>query len=437
MKTRVCALLVWLLMATTVASCGLAGEGSRTRRATLTPTGELPKQPPSGTPEALAALSACRGRIAFVGRTDGEKDIYVVSADGSGLFNVTNGAGPLESPSWSPEGDRIVFTRYVGNPDVYIINPDGSGLLRLTDHPGRDYAPAWSPDGHHVLFASTRGSMSEVFVVSAEGGEAVPLTGSGAHKTELAWSPDGSRIVFTMLTGYNQGDIFVMAAPDEAGADESTFQGTLTNLTQHPAHDCCAAWSPDGERILFLSSRDGESAGRSSEDHWDGGQAGASIVRVGQRSEMAVSDFVNRKQASSGDVRLVTTVVPERPRDIYVVDSHGSGLTRLTNGAGHEKHAIWSPDGTRIAFVSDRDGNDELYVMAAPDRTDPGGGEVVRLTDSPEDDWRPAWSPDGTCLAFVSYHNGVSRLYTVNADGSGLLEVAENADWSSAPTWSP
>jgi Tol biopolymer transport system component len=129
--------------------------------------------------------------------------------------------------------------------------------------------------------------------------------------------------------------------------------------------------------------------------------------------------------------------MPEQPRDIYVMRSDGSEMTRLTDGRGHAKHASWSPDGRRIAFVSDRDGNDEIYLLAVPSGSDAGGGSLTRLTDSPADDVHPTWSADGSCLAFTSYLDDAVDLSIMNADGTGLRRLADNGDWTSNLSWSP
>ncbi len=389
---------------------------------------------PSHTPEPATPSSACRGRIAFVAPTGDEQDLFVINADGSGLVNVTNGGGREETPSWSPDGARLLFSSHAGNADIYTIQPDGSGLVRLTDDPARDYGPSWSPDGTQVLFASTRVFASDLFVVSAQGGEAIALTGMGLHKLDFAWSPHaapgGEYIAFTMLDSYNQGEVYVMAAPGESGSPG----GEPLNLTEHPAHDCCVAWAPDGERLLFLSSRNGGGGGlllgrRWTDNRYEDLQTSAGLqVRAGRGNDSTIPSEV---------VRPLTTVMPKPPQGIWLIHRDGSGLTRLTNGAGIEREATWSPDGSQIAFVSDRDGNNEIYLLAVGEGTAAAGGEPVRLTDHPEDDRRPIWSLDGTCLAFESRRDGEWGLYVMNADGSGLIRLAHSAGWGSSPSWSP
>jgi Tol biopolymer transport system component len=136
-------------------------------------------------------------------------------------------------------------------------------------------------------------------------------------------------------------------------------------------------------------------------------------------------------------VRAVTTVEPEPPQGIYLIQRDGSGLTQLTNGGGRERQAAWSGDGMRIAFVSNREGDDEIYVLTLSQGTGGQGTTLTRLTDSPERDWYPVWSPDGACLAFESRRDGDWGLYVMHADGSGLTKLADSAGWGFGPRWAP
>jgi Tol biopolymer transport system component len=108
-----------------------------------------------------------------------------------------------------------------------------------------------------------------------------------------------------------------------------------------------------------------------------------------------------------------------------------SGLVRLTTYPGNDWDLAWAPDGNRIAFSSLRDGNWEVYVMGLD-----GRGEK-NLTRYPADDWLPAWSPDGRQIAFVSDRDGNWEIYAMHTDGTGLVNLTHNPgnDW--VPTWSP
>jgi len=135
---------------------------------------------------------------------------------------------------------------------------------------------------------------------------------------------------------------------------------------------------------------------------------------------------------SPDGTRIAFVSVRDLGFEIYVMNADGSGVTQLTNtGAYAHPSFAWSPDGTRIAFSGDRDGNREIYVMNAD-----GSGQV-NLTNNPGSDFAPAWSPDGRRIAFISDRDGLYDIYVMNADGSGPLRLTENADNEDQPVWSP
>src|SRR2546426_61862 len=128
-----------------------------------------------------------------------------------------------------------------------------------------------------------------------------------------------------------------------------------------------------------------------------------------------------------------TSAVDGNP-EIYVINSNGTGSTRLTMHAASDVEPAWSPDGTKIAFQSDRDGNAEIYVMNAD------GSNPVRLTNHPAADAEPTWSPDGTKIAFTSDRDGNAEIYVMNADGSAvtqLTSVGAAGERHSHPAWYP
>jgi len=117
--------------------------------------------------------------------------------------------------------------------------------------------------------------------------------------------------------------------------------------------------------------------------------------------------------------------------EIYVLQADGSGGSRLTNNADADMSPAWSPGGRHLAFQSDRGGGWSIYTMNAD------GTEVTRLATALPDGEEPAWSPDGSRLALVSRSDGNAEIYVVNADGSGLLRLTENAADDEHPSWSP
>lgn len=117
--------------------------------------------------------------------------------------------------------------------------------------------------------------------------------------------------------------------------------------------------------------------------------------------------------------------------EIYVLDPASLDVLRLTDSAGIDRMPAWSPDGSAIAFVSERDGNPEIYVMASD------GSNLTRITDNPSDDLHPTWSPDGSTVAFQSNRDGDWNIYTTAIDRSSFRQLVSHPAADEAPDWSP
>ena len=131
----------------------------------------------------------------------------------------------------------------------------------------------------------------------------------------------------------------------------------------------------------------------------------------------------------------------DRNWEIYVMDADGGNQQNLTNNPSDDRYPSWSPDGKRIAFVSDRDGHvmdgrrtDEIYVM------DANGGNPQNLTNDPNDEWSPSWSPDGKRIAFASDREEPLRyfdIYVMDADGQNQQRLTNDPRDDRDPSWSP
>jgi DNA-binding winged helix-turn-helix (wHTH) protein len=125
-------------------------------------------------------------------------------------------------------------------------------------------------------------------------------------------------------------------------------------------------------------------------------------------------------------------------KEIYVMDADGSQVKRLTNNVADDVNPRWSPDGRRILFESERDGNSEIYVM------DADGGNQIRLTRNNAADATATWSPDANLIAFASnrdtgpsYNPYNLDIYVMNADGSNVRRIVNDPEYDVSPQWSP
>lgn len=117
--------------------------------------------------------------------------------------------------------------------------------------------------------------------------------------------------------------------------------------------------------------------------------------------------------------------------EIFVVDADATNLVDLTNHPATDAYPDWSPDGSRIVFASDRDRSEEIYLM------NPDGTNLVRLTDNDDSDSFPVWSPDGAQIAFISSRAGSPDIFVMNADGSNVRNLTDTPAIEIAPQWSP
>ena len=244
------------------------------------------------------------------------------------------------------------------------MNADGSNQTRLTNNFAgtEDDFPAWSPDGKKIAFASNRDGLSQIYVMDADGSHQTRLTDDMGIDEAPDWSPDGQKIVFVSFA-HDAKAVYEIYVINADGSHETRLTGS-EEVISHPS------WSPDGQKIMYAAVR--------------GGEEGLYVINADGSRETYLANC------------YLKTCAPEWSPDgskiafgrfaIFTMNADGS-QPKLLVDTGDEASPTWSPDGRKIAFTSERDGNQEIYVMEVD-----GSGQT-RLTDNPANDWNPDWSP--------------------------------------------
>ncbi len=232
------------------------------------------------------------------------------------------------------------------------------------------------------------------------------LTFDAANDTQPALSPDGQTVVF-ISDRAGQTDVF--RAP--------VTGGQTTNLTQTPlAQEDTPVFSPDGSQIAFASNRSGD---------WDIYLMDADGGNVRRTIGYTGTDELHPFFTPDGASLLFSSNVISGNWDIYsaTLDSASASWSRLTTNPALERFPSISADGQTIAFRSDHDGHIEIYVMGAD------GSHVRRITSESAFDGYPSIVPDGSGVVFTSQRSGLSQLYATNLSGAGLITLTAQSGW--------
>jgi len=411
-------------------------------------------------------------------------DLWGASADGGTATRVTAHPGQELFPKFSPDGKQIAFTgQYDGDEQVYVIPVEGGVPKQLTYYPARGpLAPrwgydhqvyGWTPDGRAVLFLSWRDANggtvnTSLYTVPVGGGLPVklPMPTAGAGD----FSPDGKQILYSPLfrdfrtwKRYQGGwaqDLYIfdlktfdrrpVAPSQRTERDPMWIADTLWFVSDRTGTLNLFRYDPAEDRVTQITRH----------DRWDVRWASSdnrSKIVYELNGQLQVYDVAGRK-----DRRLSITVPHDglamRPSrysaakniedfalspkgerallvargDVFTVPVEKGPTRNLTNSSGaHDKWARWSPDGARIAFISDRSGEDQVYLV-----NQDGSGKPRQLTTRFKGMlYAPEWSPDGKRLAF-SDKDG--KLYVLNVADRSVIEIADEKRGSLRDyAWSP
>jgi TolB protein len=275
-------------------------------------------------------------------------DLWMMDADGRNQTRVLEAEVDtnIGFVSWAPDGSQVSYTVFqlpsdgtaVTEAGIWAAAADGTDAHALVGGSDWTWIPRFTPDGRTVLYTQ-----------EAPGG---PFVGPGPLGPGVGAGPQGP-----LSIPLPNADLWTV---DAAG------DGEPHRLTDGDGDDRAPVPSPDGSRILFDSTRDGNT-------------------------------------------------------EIYVVDADGTNARRLTDDPGEDWGASWSPDGTQIAFNSSRSGDFEIYVM------DADGRNVRQITSGDGPSVTPTWSPDGDRIAFtLRDDDGSGQVWSIAVDGSDRRDLSRN-----------
>ena len=319
------------------------------------------------------------------------------------LLAIFVGSHRRVPPPFGPAANGVIA--YDANGHVVIADLDGANPRQITFDAGLQQDPAFSRDGTRLAWRQfdPNGPPETADAVLAEADGSNPITIARAVKglSHIAWSPDGRFVAFSGSIDGGPGSGWI--APSDGSSPPTAF----TSVTG--AWD--PVWSPDGERLLIgadvglldLVNRDGNGL-RS--------LTTGPFVEVGQRGEIA-------EWSPDGTQILFTAVEPDGSHDVYIVGLDGRPERKISTGADQAREAVWSPDGSLIAYMRNGTGSGPIVVIA--DRT----GKMLRVLPGAYGWYQPIWSPDGTKVVITDDRPGPG-----NVDGPAvrvILDVAGKA----------
>jgi Tol biopolymer transport system component len=388
--------------------------------------------PLTSTPgsETYPTFSPDGDQVAFAwnGEKGDNTDIYVKMIGSTETHRLTTDPATDSYPSWSPDGRQIVFVRFsTGSRTgrIHVVSPLGGSDRKLSDQLVSGHPLSWSPDGRKLATGAAPGGLGDasdlprgIRLIDASSGDVRSITSptGSAHHIQPALSPDGRHLAYASCSRSYACHVEVV----ELGPDDMP-KGAARRLTRRVIWPQGLAWTRDGASVVFGDNLSGR------------------LWRVGLLGDHPPE----RIEIAGFGHGFFPAIAVSRDRLAFANSGSSMGIYRFQAGRPPEAVAasssFWdwnphlSPDGSRLAFESQRGGEGDEVWLAASD-----GANPVQLTHGPGL-WQgsPRWSPDGRRIAFDSFgEDGQWDIWTIDGDGGSLRRLTSNPADENMPTWS-
>lgn len=386
--------------------------------------------------------------------------LWVLPRSGGPARRLTSDLYDITQPQWSPDGTTLVFQSYRdGVFNLWTVRPDGAGLRQLTHGPYDHREPRWHPGGHTIVYSSDTSGSYGIYELDTRTGNVTTVVNTDEEEYEPAYSPDGASIAYVV------GDTRIDTVNRRTGAVETVTSFEEPDIVHQPA------WAPDGKRISYhLQSGDTSRLMIGDEPLVEGEIAFPfPVAWLGDDEFIYTADGEIRSRRVGTDaaqaIGFSVAVRPKRPRyrrrqrdfesrspqpvvgigsptlspdgkhvafralnDLWVMRI-GRRPEPLTRDDSWKCDPAWSPDGTKLAYSTDRGGTLDLWVR------DLRSGRDRQLTNLPDRAaLSGAWSPDGRELAFLDQDGA---LWTAEVASGDVQRVFPATFEPGRPTWSP
>ncbi|MBP7775714.1 MAG: PD40 domain-containing protein [Acidobacteria bacterium] len=375
--------------------------------------------------------------IAFFAYRDGGYDLWAIAPDGSQQHKLTWGTFDDREPVFSHDGTRVAFSSDRGSMlgsdyNIWTMDLRSGEFHQVTKDPADDYMPTWSPDDLEIAFASARGDGRSAWAISLADGTERNLATAAGRVDAPSWGPGGA-VVYHVSTGAASG-------PGNSGPNSARYEvgGTAITGTEN-VFGFRASWANAKE---FYYVADGKIRRRSV----DGAAAQTIEFSATMSVTRAATTYTQRKRdfTSTAPRQVLGVVHPVLSPggkqiafaaigDIYVMPVGGKPVN-LTSDAAFDTEPAWSPDGTQLAYSSDKD-SDHLQLWIR-DMTAGTSRRLTNLTTQPQG---AVWSPDGGRIAFFNVDGmwRVAQMSVIDVATGTVTKVHDSLPQPGAPAWSP